>query len=73
MKSPPKSRKSYSVRTTSGHRQLQSLHARLRLQTKTITELEVRLYLQEAVLLVALHHLDYKSTTSPESAPLTLH
>ena len=73
MKSPPKSRKSYSVRTTSGHRQLQSLHARLRSQTKMITELEVRLYLQEAVLLVALHHLDYRFTTSHDDAPQTLH
>ena len=73
MKSPPKSRKSYSVRTTYGHRQLQSLRARQHLQTMRITELEVRLYLQEAVLLVALHHLDYRFTTSHDDAPQTLH
>ena len=73
MKSQPKSRMSYSVRTTSGRRQLQSLHARLRLQMKMITELEVRLYLQEAVLLVALHHLDCKSTTFHDDAQQTLH
>ena len=73
MKSPPKSRKSYSVRTTSGHRQLQSLHARLRSQTKMITELEERLSFLVAVLQVALVHSDYKSTTSHDDAPQTLH
>ena len=73
MKSPPKSPKSYSVRTTYGHRQLQSLHARLRLQTKKITELEARSYLLEVVLQAALHQCLCRYIISPESAPQTLH
>ena len=73
MKSPPKSQKSFSVRTTYGHRQLQSLRARQHLQTMRITELEERLSFLVAVLQVALVHSDYKSTTSPEDAPQTLH
>jgi hypothetical protein len=40
---------------------------------RKIAELEARSYLQEAVLLGVLHHMDFKSTTSPESAPTTLH
>ena len=73
MKSPPKSRKSYSVRTTYGHRQLQSLRGQQRLQMMRITELEERLSFLVVVLQVALVHSDYKSTTSPEDAPQTLH
>ena len=73
MKSPPKSQKSFSVRTTYGHRQLQSLRARQHLQTMRITELEERLSFLVAVLQVALVHSDYKSTTSHEDAPQTLH
>ena len=73
MKSPPKSRKSYSVRTTYGRRQLQSLRGRLRSQTRRITALEERLFFLVAVLQAELHLLDYKSITSPESAPQTLH
>ena len=73
MKSPPKLRKSYSVRTTYGHRQLQSLRARQHLQTMRITELEERLSFLVAVLQVALVHSDYKSIISHEDAPQTLH
>ena len=73
MKSPPKSRKSYSVRTTSGHRQLQSLRARLRSQTMRINELEERSYSLEVVLQAALHHLDCKFIISHDDAPTTLH
>ncbi len=73
MKSQPKLRMSYSVRTTSGRRQLQSLRARLRSQTRRITALEERLFFLVAVLQAELHLLDYKSTTSHESAHQTLH
>jgi hypothetical protein len=73
MKYRPSSLKLSNARMTSGHRLLQSLRARLRLQTMRINELEGRSYLQEEVLLVALHRLDCKSTTSPDDAPLTLH
>ena len=73
MKCRQMSLRSYSVRTTYGHRQLQSLRARQHLQTMRITELEERLSFLVAVLQVALVHSDYKSTISHEDAPQTLH
>ena len=73
MKYRPSSLKLSNARMTSGRRQLQSLRGRLRLQTMRINEVEERAYSLEVVLQVALHHLGYKSTTFPESAPQTLH
>ena len=73
MKFRPSSLKLSNARMTSGRRQLQSLHGRLRLQTRRIIELEEHLFLLEAALQAVLHHLDYKSTTSRGNAPPTLH
>jgi hypothetical protein len=52
---------------------LQNLQGLLRLQTRRIIELEEHLFLLEGALQAVLHHLAYKSTTSHESAPPTLH
>jgi len=73
MRYRPSSLKLSNVPTTSGHRQLQSLRALLRLQTMRIAELEERSYLLEEVLQVALHHLGYKSTTFHDDAPPIRH
>ena len=73
MKYHRKSRKSSSARTICGHRPLPSSNVRRRLLMRKIFALEERLYLQEAVLLAALHHLGFKSITSLVSVPTTLH
>jgi hypothetical protein len=73
MKYRPSSLKLSNVQTTSGHRQLQSLRARLRSQTMRINELEERSYSLEVVLQAALHHLDCKFIISHDDAPQTLH
>ena len=73
MKYRPSSLKLSNARMTSGRRQLQSLRARLRSQTMRINELEERSYSLEVVLQAALHHLDFKFTTSHDDAPTTLH
>jgi len=67
------SRKLSSVPTTSGRRQWQNLHARLRLQTTKIAVLEARLSLLEAALQVALLHLGYRSIIFPDDVSQTLH
>jgi hypothetical protein len=73
MKYRPSSLKLSNVQTTFGRRQLQSLRARLRLQTMRINELEERSYSLEVVLQAALHHLDFKFIISHDDAPPTRH
>jgi hypothetical protein len=67
------SRRLSNVPTTSGHRQWQNLHARLRLQTTKITVLEARLCLLEAALQVALVHWAFKFTIFPDDVSPTQH
>ena len=62
-----------NVPTTSGHRQWQNLHARLRLQTTRIAVLEARLSLLEVALQVALVHLGYRSIIFPDDVSPTQH
>ena len=73
MKFQQKSPKSSSARTICGHRPLRSSNVQRRLLMRKIFALEERSYLQEVALLAALHHMGFKSITSPESAPQTLH
>ena len=73
MKYHQKLPKSSSARTTSGHRPSLSSSAQRRSLTRKIVRLEERLCLQEGVLLAVLHHMGFRSTTSHENAPETLH
>ena len=73
MKSRLKWQKLSSARTISGHRPWLSSQERLTLLTRKTAELEARSYFLEAVLLAALRHSDFKSTTSPVVALPTLH
>ena len=73
MKYHRKLRMSSSARTICGHRPLRSSNVRRRLLMRRIFALEERSYFLEAVLLGALHRLGFKSITSQESAPQTLH
>ena len=73
MKYHRKLRKSSSARTICGHRPLLSSNVQRRLLMRRIFALEGRSYFLEAVLLAALHHMDFRSITFQESAPQTLH
>ena len=73
MKSRQKLQKSSSARTICGHRPLRNSNVQRRLLMRKIFALEERSYFLEAVLLDALHRLGFRSITSPESAPQTLH
>ena len=73
MKYRPSSLKLSNVPTTSGHRQLQSLRALLRLQTMRINELEERSYLLEAVLQAALASLLLPKSPPSEAKKPSLH